>query len=574
MPKLTLALTAVMTLALTATIFAAKPNIVLVITDDQGYGDIGAHGNTMINTPAMDKLHSESVRLTNYHVDPTCAPTRAALMSGRYSANTGIWHTIMGRSMMNPDEETIAEVLKKSGYTSGMFGKWHLGDNYPLRPEDQGFDHTVRHAAGGIGQGPDWWDNDYFDDTYWRNSVPTKYKGYCTDVFFREATSFIERNKDKPFFAYISTNAPHGPLFVEPKYSDPYVKKGVDPNMAKFYGMIENIDENITALRKKLDEWKLTENTIFIFTTDNGSATGWRTRDKNAKWKGFNAGMRAGKGSEYDGGHRVPFFLHWPKGGFTEGRDVDQLCAHVDIQATLAELCGVSVTGDRPRDGQSIVAALKGDKTVLRDRVLMSHSQRIQVPEKWRKSSVMSDRWRLINGKELYEIKADPAQAKDVAGAHLEVVKTLRGEYDKIWEKMQVAFAGQVRFGLGADAENPARLMSHDLQVKDQRESPWHQNHVRNGHIGNGTWPVEITQAGRYAISLYRWPKHLNKPMDSTHARLKIAGVDVDKKVKAGDVTATFEVDLKKGPASLQTWLTNPKGQKHTAYFVWVERLK
>jgi arylsulfatase A-like enzyme len=559
--------------AIASSAFAAKPNIVIVITDDQGYGDIGAHGNTMINTPAMDKLHGESVRLTNYHVDPTCAPTRAALMSGRYSANTGIWHTIMGRSMMNPEEETIAEVLKKSGYATAMFGKWHLGDNYPLRPEDQGFDYTVRHAAGGIGQGPDWWGNDYFDDTYWKNSVPTQYKGYCTDVFFEEASGFIERNKDKPFFAYISTNAPHGPLNVDSKYSDPYVKKGVDGNMAKFYGMIENIDENITALRDKLEKWGIANNTIFIFTTDNGSAGGWRAKSKKATWKGFNAGMRAGKGSEYDGGHRVPFFLHWPAGGFTTGRDVDQLCAHVDIQATLAELCGVPVTGDRPRDGQSIVAAIKGDKNVLRDRTLMTHSQRIQVPEKWRKSSTMNDRWRLINGKELYEIRKDPAQQNDLAAKHPEVVKQLRGEYDKVWEKMQIAFAGQVRFGLGSDAENPARLMSHDLQVKDQRESPWHQNHVKSGHIGNGTWPVEITQDGKYVVSLYRWPKHLNQAMGSTHAKLQIGDRIVEKAVGKDDVTASFTLELKKGPSSLQTWLTNAKGQKHTAYFVWVERL-
>ncbi|MFT5130292.1 MAG: arylsulfatase A-like enzyme [Rhodothermales bacterium] len=558
---------------LTATAFAKKPNIILVITDDQGYGDIGAHGNTMINTPAMDKLHGESLRLTNYHVDPTCAPTRAALMSGRYSANTGIWHTIMGRSMMHPDEETIAEILKKAGYATGMFGKWHLGDNYPLRPEDQGFDYTVRHGAGGIGQGPDYWDNDYFDDTYWRNSIPTKYTGYCTDVFFREATGFIERNKDTPFFAYITTNAPHGPLIVDPKYAEPYEKKGVDPNMAKFYGMIENIDENIAALRTRLEAWALTENTIFIFTTDNGSATGWRARGKNATWKGFNAGMRAGKGSEYDGGHRVPFFMHWPKGGFDKGRDFESLCAHVDIQATLAEFCGVAVTGDRKRDGVSLVPAIRGNADYLRSRSLMVQSQRVQVPKKWRKCSTMSGRWRLINGKELYDIEADPAQTKDIASQHAEVVQRLRADYDKVWADMQPAFQGQVRFGLGADAENPARLMSHDLQVKDQRESPWHQNHVRNGHIGNGTWPVDITRDGRYSISLYRWPRHLKKAMESTHARLKLAGVDVEKDVAAGDTVASFEVKLKKGPASLQTWLTNPKGQKHTAYFVWVEWL-
>ncbi|MEE8467884.1 MAG: sulfatase-like hydrolase/transferase, partial [Planctomycetota bacterium] len=197
------------------------PNVILVITDDQGYGDLAGHGNAMISTPHMDRLRRESVRLTDFHVDPTCSPTRSALMSGRYSTRTGVWHTIMGRSLMDGGEETLAEVFRANGYRTGMFGKWHLGDNYPTRPQDQGFEHVVWHHGGGVGQGPDYWGNDYFDDTYEVDGQWQKFSGYCTDVWFREATAFIEREDERPFFAYLSTNAPHGPFLVAESYSQP-----------------------------------------------------------------------------------------------------------------------------------------------------------------------------------------------------------------------------------------------------------------------------------------------------------------------------------------------------------------
>ena len=209
-----------------------RPNVVLVMTDDQGYGDVAAHGNTMIRTPNLDRLHGQSVRLTDFHVDPTCSPTRSALMTGRYSSRTGVWHTIMGRSLLRRDEVTLGDLFAKNGYRTSMVGKWHLGDNYPLRPQDRGFQEVLCHGGGGIGQTPDYWGNDYFDDTYWHNGTPKPYTGYCTDVFFDAALKFIEKNRDRPFFAYIATNTPHGPLNVAEKYSQPYVERGVPAGMA------------------------------------------------------------------------------------------------------------------------------------------------------------------------------------------------------------------------------------------------------------------------------------------------------------------------------------------------------
>ncbi len=547
------------------------PNVVLVITDDQGYGDIGAHGNPVIQTPAMDKLYAECVRLTQFHVDPTCSPTRAALMSGRYSNRTGVWHTIMGRSLMSPDELTLAEVFQANGYRTGMFGKWHLGDNYPLRPEDQGFDYAVRHGGGGVGQGPDYWDNDYFDDTYWRNGVTEPFSGYCTDVWFREAIEFVRRNQDRPFFCYIATNAPHGPLLVDDKYAQPYRDQNVSEAMAKFYGMITNIDENLQLLRDELQQLGLAENTILIFMTDNGTANGWEPRRRDG-WQGFNAGMRGTKGSEYDGGHRVPFLIHWPDGELTGGRDVHQLTAHVDVLPTLVELCGLDKPDGPDLDGVSLHSILHGDVDALLERTLFVHSQRIAVPEKWRKTAVMTRQWRLVNGRELYDILADPGQQTDVAAANTQVVQSLTRQYDAWWESLKPTFDQFVRIGLGAAQDNPTQLMSHDWLTTEQNQSAWSQSLVRRGLPGNGPWAVNIEHDGTYRFELYRWPKHLKQAAGCTHARLRIGELDLDSDMDTDDTHATFDVALRRGPAMLQTWLSGSDHQSG-AYFVWVTRM-
>jgi len=191
-----------------------RPNVILVMTDDQGYGDLACLGNSVIKTPNLDRLYAKSIRLTNFHVDPTCTPTRSALMTGHYSSRTGAWSTFMGRSLLRKDEVTMGDVFTAGGYRTGIFGKWHLGDNYPFWPHDRGFGEALIHGGGSIGEAPDYWDNNYFDDTYFNNGKAEKFKGYCTDVWFNEAIKFIEANNDRPFFCYISTNSPHGPLNI------------------------------------------------------------------------------------------------------------------------------------------------------------------------------------------------------------------------------------------------------------------------------------------------------------------------------------------------------------------------
>ena len=565
-------------LATTVPLVAAPPpNVVLVITDDQGYGDVGAHGNTMIQTPHMDAMFAESVRLTNFHVDPTCSPTRSALMSGRYSTRTGVWHTIMGRSLMSEREVTLAETLRANGYRTGMFGKWHLGDNSPCRPQDQGFDEAFYHGGGGVGQGPDYWGNDYFDDTYFRLGNAEKASGYCTDVWFTNALDFIERHKDadQPFFCYLSTNAPHGPYLVDEKYSQPYRNMGVAATMARFYGMITNIDENLGRLRKALRDWELEHNTILIFMTDNGSAAGWRVgRKDNARWRGFNAGMRGGKGSEYDGGHRVPCYVHWPAGTLQGGRDVDQLTAHVDVLPTIVDLCQLQRPAGPAGDGVSLKAILRGNRESLRDRTLFVHSQRLPTPRKWRKSAVMTERWRLVNGKELFDIQADPGQRSNVAEGHPAVVEKLVAAYDGWWDSLKPAFADPVRIHLGSPAEPRAQLHPHDWHVTDQSQSAWHQNHVRSGHLGNGYWEVNVGQQARYRIELRRWPDHLNQSIEATVARIRFGDQERRQSVAEDATHVAFELEVPQGPARLQTWLTLANGKQRGAFFVYVTKLK
>ncbi|HIF00396.1 MAG TPA: N-acetylgalactosamine-4-sulfatase [Fuerstia sp.] len=570
---------------------ASKPNVVIVITDDQGYGDLSCHGNPILKTPQIDNLHSESVRLTDYHVAPTCSPTRCAFLTGHWTNRTGVWHTIMGRSMLREDEVTMGQVFKDAGYATGMFGKWHLGDNYPYRPEDRGYTEVMRHGGGGVGQTPDYWDNAYFDGSYWHNGTPEPVKGFCTDVFFDYAKRFIKASKkaDKPFLAYIATNAPHGPMHAPEESAAPYADvKNV--GLQNFYGMIANIDDNVGRMRAFLADEGLTDNTIFIFTTDNGSSSGWRT---------FNAGMRAGKGSEYDGGHRVPFFVYWPEGKLTGGYDVKPLTAHVDVLPTLIDLCNIAPPAGVRFDGTSIAAMLNTTNDVdWPDRILVTDSQRVKDPIKWRKSSVMTSRWRLINGKELYDIKVDAGQESDVASGHPDVVKRLTEFYDAWWEELLPSFSNDTAIYLGHPAGNPARLTSHDWITT--RSTPWNQSHIRkamNGDGNTGFWNVLVHAAGDYEVRLRRWPEtadlKINAPLapgaevpgarayrtqpgksiNPTKASLRIGDVSANADVAPGATEVVFNVTLKKGKTRMTGLFTTASGEKFGAYYAYVKKL-
>ena len=562
---------------------ATRPNVIVVITDDQGYGDLGAHGNPMIQTPHLDRIHAESVRLTDFHVDPTCSPTRSALMTGRYSTRTGVWHTIQGRSLMASSEVTLAEVFRGGGYRTAMFGKWHLGDNFPCRPQDQGFDVTFYHGGGGVGQTPDFFGNDYFDDVYFRDGVPEKVTGYCTDVWFDNALSFIDgaASQTTPFFVYLSTNAAHGPFLVDGKYSKPYVDQGVEKSMAAFYGMITNLDENLGRLVARLKNLGLADDTILIFLTDNGTAAGFRSgakRDRSSgTYPGFNAGMRGSKGSEYDGGHRVPCFVRWPGGGIEGGRDIADLSAHIDLLPTLADLCHLDRPAQVQLDGRSLAGRLRGAAAPIPERTLFVHSQRIEFPKKWRKLAVLEGRFRLVGGRELYDIGADPAQERDLAAEHPDRVAALRSAYEDWWKTLAGGFDSYVRLAIGSREENPATLTAHDWHTQD-RPVPWNQGHIRRGQWSNGFWAVEVARPGRYEITLRRLPKEAPGGLEAVSARLQIGGRHFEQDVGHPDAGteakfARFRTELAAGPTRLETWLTDAQGRTRGAYFVDVEWL-
>ncbi len=579
--------------ALSLNLWAQQPNVVIVITDDQGYGDLGCTGNPIIQTPEIDRLAGESVSLLDYHVAPTCSPTRAALMSGHWTNRTGAWHTIMGRSMLREDEGTLGEFFKGAGYQTGMFGKWHLGDNFPYRPEDRGFDEVYRHGGGGVGQTPDVWDNSYFDGGYFHNGEIVPAKGFCTDVFFDQANRFITESarSEKPFLAYISTNAPHGPFHCPQKYMDLY--QGQSPTIQAFYGMITNIDENVGRTRKLLQKLGIYENTIFIFTTDNGTARGREI---------YNAGMRGQKGSEYDGGHRVPFLVHWPRGGMASKREVDTLCHAVDIAPTLLDLIGAEAPAGYRFDGVSIKSLLAGAGGAdWPERMLVTDSQRVRDPIKWKQSAVMSQGWRLVNGKELYHIDEDPAQEKDMAGKYPDRVAKMRAFYEAWWAELEPTFARTTELHLGHKDHPVVTLTSHDWiqeayppwnQAQNRNKQPVHPRRLNIKHEGH--WAVKVLREGTYEVEVRRWPEESGKKINeelppgedvpgadqafrtrpglgigATAATMRLNGKDSESKpVDDDSESVSFEIKLSKGKHQLSPYFTIPQGELGCYYAI------
>lgn len=558
---------------------ATRPNVILVMTDDQGFGDLGCHGNPVLKTPNIDQLAADSLRLTDFHVSPFCTPTRAALMTGNHPGFSGAYRTSSGRTMLHRDEKTMANVFADAGYATGMVGKWHLGDNAPHRPQDRGFQDVVWHRCGGVGQASDYWGNDYFDDTYERNGKFEKFTGYCTDVWFREAMRFVEENQSKPFFLYLAPNAPHGPYRVPPEWAEPYqgVSGVTNPN---FYGMIANIDHNMGLLQDQLNRLNLSDNTILIFMTDNGTASGAKFEGLDSEpVVGYNAGMRGKKSSVYDGGHRVPFFIHWPKGNLRGGKEIDTLSAHVDVLPTLADLCGVAVSAEYDGDGLSLRPLLEGktDDWKRDYHVVQFHGGaggKELPPEPLKHSVVLTEQWRLVNSnsQQLFDIQADPAQREDISEANPKVVARLLEDYQPFWARVSPRLT-PVRIDLGNLAENPTVLCSQDWYLP-KGNPPWNFNSIKKLPRTTGPWMVEVKSAGRYRITLRQYPAEANKPVVATQAKLEIAGLSLKQPVEPLTHGVVFETNLPAGPTELVTYLYDTKGRAGGAYFTEVELIE
>ena len=566
-----------------------RPNVIVIMTDDQGYGDLSCHGNPTLKTPNLDALSSESIRFTDFHVAPFCTPTRAALMTGRYPARTGAYRTSSGRTSLHKREKTLGDLFTINGYATGMFGKWHLGDNAPTRPMDKGFERSVWHRCGGVTQISDYWGNDYFDDTYLVGDKWKKFDGYCTDVWFDEAMGFIDgvltdAGGNKPFFVYLATNAPHGPYLVGPEWKKPYLDAGCPPQQAAFKGMVANFDWNLGRLRRFLKTEQLDSETILVFLTDNGTSAG-ALFGEGRRITGFpldpseNGYRRGGKSSAYEGGHRVPLFIRHYDTRFNKAKDVDALAMHFDITPTLMDLCDLQRPADWPKlDGKSLVSLMGPRKATWPDRIL--HTQMhggngfLEPDNPWLIGAVMTPRWRLVEGRELYDIQQDPMQRTDVASKFPKVVANLRKEH-RTW--YQTVKSGMVpsRIVIGSDLENPTDLTSQEW-VMSSGGPPWAKTHVVKRKIANSHWAIDVAVAGRYRFTISRWPNYIERPIDSKAARVRIAGQEKAGIIPEPDqqVSVSYEFDLPAGPTELKTWLTTPEGKTHGAYFVTVERLR
>jgi len=574
-----------------------KPNVILIMVDDQGYGDIASLGNQYIKTPNIDELHKQSARFTDYHVSPTCSPTRAAVLTGHHSNRTGVWHTVNGRSLILERETTMAQMFKENGYSTAIFGKWHLGDNYPFRPQDKGFEEVLVHSGGGIGQTMDYWDNDLYNDVYIHNGQQKQYEGYCTDIWFDETKEYIENQKDNPFFVYLSTNAAHSPYYVDDIYSDPY-RDNENIHHAPFYGMLSNIDENIGKLLAYLESMKLMDNTIIIFTTDNGTAQGAKVEGHRLDGfvvKGNNAGMRGIKASMYEGGHRVPLFIHWKDGGISQGKDINELTAHYDILPTLVDLCKLNISPDIKFDGKSLVPLIKGNNEEFKDRIVITNSQRIENPEPWRRTALMQANWRLVNGTELYDLNTDPEQRSNVAENFPEKMQELKTAYDEWWKEISPSYKDQPYIIIGHETDNPSTLFCHDWHT--EKVSPWHQRHIRTGYEDNGYWMLRIAESGTYNLKLRRWPSETqlalnakapvrpaipgtsvsesrkSKALIVQKAGVEIQGQELSKTVDPSAEFVEFTLELQKGETNLRTWFLLDNESEIGAYYVSVEKL-
>lgn len=574
-----------------------KPyNVILIMTDDQGYGDLSCHGNPIIETPSLDKLHDESIVFTNFHVNPFCAPTRAALMTGRTSDFAHVRSTINSRNHLDLSETTMAQYFKASGYITALFGKWHLGHNYPYQPIDRGFDYWVGHGDGGTGTSSDYWGNDKMNDTYYRNGKWEKFEGFGNDIYFDECMQFISHNKNQPFFVYLATNIPHAPWNVKKEWRKKYEQKFKEAGLMDkawlidFYATINRFDKNLGRLRQFLDDEKLSENTLLIFLTDNGTQGGEQI---------YNAGMRGKKGSVYEGGHRVPCFVHIPAEN-NRHEEISAFTAHIDILPTLIDLCGLQTPANiqHQPQGRSWLKLIENQATDWPDRPYILHSQNgMQQHTKWKNSLVAFGKWRLINQTELYDIISDPGQKTNVAAQFPDVVQQLQNQYEKNWEEIGEGKSEYARPLIGSGEIKETWLTCDGWVPNSLRPSTWDQIHVNQGNLNFGFWPISVAQQGKYRFEVRRWPKEIDCPVsgspepqtvadifhngepvllpkgtkiDAVKVRLKVGDQILEKEISNQDSYAGFNLDLHEGPTTVQAWLIDASGNEYPGYYVYI----
>jgi len=566
---------------------ASKPNVLIVMTDDQGLGDFSFTGNPVLKTPNLDDFARQAVRLTDFHVCPMCSPTRGQLLTGLAALRNGATSVTAGRTFLRPGLPTIADVFANAGYATGIFGKWHLGDSYPHRPVDKGFNESVYHLGWGQLHSTPEFDWPLVDGRYFHNGVAKHYTGHCTDFWFDSAMAWMKdcRRTNKPFLCYLPTNAPHAPHID----LDEYVRSYQGQGPAGFFGMIAHIDKRFGDLERFLTDEKLSDDTIVIFMTDNGGTAGVRT---------FNAGLRAGKTTYYDGGHCVPCWIRWPNGKLGETRDINAPTQNTDLLPTLCELCRVDQpkgdAADDPYRGVSLAGLLRGTQQELPDRQFVV--QYGQVPKKY-DSCVVWGRWRLVMGEELYDIEADRAQTTNVAAKHPDIVKTMREYYERWWSGLEPTLYDLVPISIGAQQQPMVELTSGDWEGIYADNS----GHVREAVGGptGGHWHILIEESGDYEFTLRRWPEQTKAALGERYepsakspankanlktvgfptiarAKLAIAGIQAQTHANPNETAATIQVmNLPPGKTTLKAWFADADGKDLCgAFFVTVVRKK
>jgi arylsulfatase A-like enzyme len=542
--------------------------------DDLCWGDLACHGNPYTQTPFLDQLYSQSTRLTRYYSGPLCTPARASLMTGRYHLRTRAIDTYIGRSIIDPEEKTLAQILFEAGYETGIFGKWHLGDTYPTRSMDMGFKENLVHRGGGIGQPGDHPDNfgreSYFDPVLCRNGKVEKAKGYCTDIFTEAAMDHIEKNQDRPFFTYLATNAPHSPMQVPDQWWKRFAAMGMSENRSKFYGMVDNIDWNIGRIMKKLEDLKIADNTILIFTSDHGPCPSAQETDAPDGQKiRFNAGLRAEKGTLYNGGIQVPCFWRWPK-KFKAATDIDRISNPIDLLPTLAEIAHANIPSSVKLDGISLAPLLSGTCSTNKwpNRTIFMQWHRGNEAVKYRNYAVITQQYKLTRPKEdendeLYNLPFDPGEKTDIATKHPNIVAELRKKYEDWFQDVSSTRPNNydtVPLVLGDSHENPVLLTRQDWRVHGP--DGWFENHY-------GHWEVNPVREAKYQIRIKFY-----QPLSSSGKIFFQCGkTRHEANVHPGMQAYEWpSVELKTGRSQLESWMI-VDDKKISPLYIWVKLL-
>ena len=554
------------TLILTCTARAAnKPSVVLITVEGLGWGDLSASGSAQVPTPRMDKLLAESAVFRDFHVSPLDAASRAALLTGLEPLRAGVWGNHSGRHRLRPGLLTIASHLRGQGYATALTGTWALGDNCPSRPQDYGYSHVLTHPGGTPGGVADFYSNDGTDDLWLLNGETSPRQGSYVEVTFSTAISFIEKNAAQPFFCHVSPALPPG---MAAKKMEPFRNKPEISNPLRAAWLTE-LDAVIGDFLDQLERLQPGAGTIVILTSTTGMPGAG-----NNKPQGFNAGRRGSRGSPYDGGHCVPLIIRWPEGGIAAG-NVIAAAAHYDLLPTLAALTGTALPAGYKGDGLSLTPFIWPGATTAppAERLLITDAQEIPVPVAGRQQCVMFGPWRLINGRELYDLRTDPGQRKNLAAAQTDIVERLRAAGETWWSILAPDKLEPVRTIVGG-AQDPVLLTPHDWLGRST--TPVSRDDVIRGTPANGQWVLEVASQGNYDILLRRWPLTVNRAIHESFftpdkARLRLGTHDETKSVPAGSTGVNFRISLKPGPAALQTWFMGG-GKISGAFFVEIRR--